>query len=274
MSDHPRRLPAAGIDYRGTRGYPVGSMRPWHYWIGLFCLLAALVAAPQDAQVRTRVAEGFDQPVGKPDADGYYMSRGFASYHPGEDWNGLGGGNSDLGAPVYVIGNGYVTFARDARMGWGNVVLVRHTFMENGSLSTVDSMYAHLDKILVREGQQVTRGQQVGTIGTNRGMYVAHLHFEIRKNLHIGINRSAFARDFTNYWRPGAFISSHRKLPGGGRSAMIVTDTYRIGANIAPPPDNLSAEKSAASAKPPPVKIPAAPPRTFRVNRFEDVGPY
>jgi len=249
-------------------------MRPRYYWIALFCLLAGLVAAPQGDQVRTRVAEGFDQPVGKPDADGYYMSRGFASYHPGEDWNGLGGGNSDLGAPVYVIGNGYVTFARDARMGWGNVVLVRHTFMENGSLATVDSMYAHLDRILVREGQQLTRGQQVGTIGTNRGMYVAHLHFEIRKNLHIGINRSAFARDLTNYWRPGTFISSHRKLPGGGRSAMVVTNTYRIGDSIAPPPADSPAAKSAAGAKTAPVKIPAASPRNFRVNRFEDVGPY
>lgn len=237
----------------------------------LFCLPAALVAAPQAEQVRTRVADGFDEPVGKPDGEAYYRSRGFLSYHPGEDWNGLGGGNSDLGAPVYAIANGYVTFARDARMGWGNVVLVRHIYMENGKLETVDSMYAHLSKIVVREGQQVTRGQQVGTIGTNRGMYVAHLHFEIRKNLHIGINRSAYPRDLVNYYRPNVFIAAHRKLSGGGRSAMIVTNTYTLGKNLALPSDESVIRKT---SKPEHVKSPAAGPKRFQVNRFEDLGPY
>lgn len=249
-------------------------MRRWFFWTALFCLLAGLMAAPQAEQVRTRVADGFDQPVGKPDAEGYYMSRGFLSYHPGEDWNGLNGGNSDLGAPVYAIGHGYVTFARDARMGWGNVVLIRHVFVENGQLQTVDSMYAHLDRILVREGQQITRGQQVGTIGTNRGMYVAHLHFEIRKNLFIGINRSAFKRDLTNYYRPGAFIAQRRKLPGGGRSALIDINTYNTGKITSAPTDESALREKAKVApdKSPSLKLPVSGrTNTFRVNRFEDL---
>lgn len=237
-------------------------------------MLAALVAAPTIDQARTRVADGFDQPVGKPDGDGYYMSRGFLSYHPGEDWNGLGGGNSDLGAPVYAIGHGLVTFAHDARMGWGNVVIIRHIFIENGALQTVDSMYAHLDKILVREGQQVLRGQNIGTIGTNRGMYLAHLHFEIRKNLYIGINRSAFAKDFTNYYRPSAFIAQHRKLPGGGRSAMVVINTYNLGRHLAPPTNEaeLRAQSAKAGKKSAPSTRTKERPRSFRVNRFEDLS--
>jgi murein DD-endopeptidase MepM/ murein hydrolase activator NlpD len=243
------------------------------FWLAFFFLLAGLAAAPQADQARTRVADAFDQPVGKPDGDGYYRSRGFMSYHPGEDWNGLGGGNSDLGGPVYVIGNGYVTFARDAKMGWGNVVLVRHIFLEDGKLATVDSMYAHLDKILVREGQQVTRGQQVGTIGTNRGMYVAHLHFEIRKNLNIGINRSAFARDLANYYRPNSFISDHRRLPGNGRSAVIAINTYDTGKTMAPPTDESQIRKTFEKKSEPLKSLPAAK-KTFRVNRFEDLGPY
>ena len=217
------------------------------------------------------MADAFDQPVGKPDAEGYYMSRGFRSYHPGEDWNGVGGGNTDLGDPVYSIGNGFVTFARDARMGWGNVVLVRHVFVENGQLQTVDSMYAHLDKILIREGQQVTRGQQVGTIGTNHGMYAAHLHFEIRKNLRIGINRSAFPRDLVNYYRPGAFIAQHRKIPGSERSAMIVINTYNI-----PPLFPFSNKGATFPAKTEPEeKMPSRQPAhsgKFRVNRFDPDG--
>ena len=247
-------------------------MRGWFFWIALFCLSADLVAAPQPEQVRTRIADGFDQPVGKPDGEGYYLSRGFLSYHPGEDWDGLKGGNSDLGNPVYAIGHGYVTFARDARMGWGNVVLIRHIFLENGQLQTVDSMYAHMDKILVREGQQITRGQQVGTIGTNHGMYVAHLHFEIRKNLNIGINRSAFKRDLTNYYRPGEFIASRRSLPVGVRSAMIVINTYNTGKSTALPPEGAARSNTGPSpGKPSPFKPPSERKNPFRVNRFEDL---
>ena len=247
-------------------------MRGWFYRIAAFCLSAGLAAAQPD-QARTRVADGFDLPVGKPDGEGYYTSRGFHAYHPGEDWNGLKGGNSDLGAPVYAIGHGYVTFARDARMGWGNVVLIRHIFLENGQLQMVDSMYAHLDKILVREGQQVTRGLQVGTIGTNHGMYVAHLHFEIRKNLNIGINRSAFKRDLTTYYHPGEFIAARRKLSGGGRSAMIVINTYGTGTIPAPPPEGSAPRGSAKTApeKPVPFKPPPQRKNAFRVNRFEDL---
>jgi len=224
-------------------------------------------------QARTRIADGFDQPVGKPNAEGYYMSRGFFTYHPGEDWNGIAGGNSDLGAPVYCIGNGVVTFARDARMGWGNVVLVRHIYTENGKLETVDSMYAHLDKILVREGQQITRGQQVGTIGTNRGMYTAHLHFEIRKNLNIGLNRSSFARDLTNYYRPGSFIATRRKLRGAGRSAVVPVNTYDLRAfgNTASRTRKTSeSEKPRATATP----TPSERPRNFRVNRFDEMNSF
>ena len=246
-------------------------MRRRYFWIGLLCLGTVLVAEPSIEQARTRVADGFDQPVGKPDGEGYYMSRGFLSYHPGEDWNGLGGGNTDLGDPVYSIANGFVTFARDARMGWGNVVLVRHVYVENGQLQTVDSMYAHMDKILVREGQQVTRGQQVGTIGTNHGMYVAHLHFEIRKNLHIGINRSAFPRDLVNYCRPSAFIAQHRKLPGTGRSATIVINTYNTGPLVSSPPTGahfrLKTEPETGSPAGQPAHF-----HKFRVNRFDPDG--
>jgi murein DD-endopeptidase MepM/ murein hydrolase activator NlpD len=189
------------------------------------------------------------------------------SYHPGEDWNGVAGGNSDLGAPVYCIGNGYVTFAMDARMGWGNVVIVRHAFVEGGQLKTVDSMYAHLNRIMVRKGQQVARGQQVGTIGTNRGMYTAHLHYEIRKNLFIGINRSAFAKDFTNYYRPQQFIAQRRNLPGAGPTAQIVVNTST--------PDQPGfVFPSGGGDSRGSIKKQAPPSRSgnFRVNRFDDVG--
>ena len=157
-------------------------LRKYAFWIFLFCLVTALVSAPSPDTVRTRLADGFDQPVGKPDGVGYYTSRGFRPrYHMGEDWNGLEGGNKDLGKPVYATANGIVVLARDMRMGWGNLIIIRHIFLEDRQMRTADSAYAHLDRILVREGQQIVRGQQIGSIGTNRGMYTAHLHFEVAK---------------------------------------------------------------------------------------------
>lgn len=200
--------------------------RSW-FWLALGAVMVTLIAAPSTDFSRTRVADGFDFPVGKPNAEGYYKSRGFRpNGHLGEDWNGIRGGNSDLGAPVYSVAHGLVVFARDVRLGWGNVVVVRHIFFEGKDLRTVDTLYAHLDRIMVREGQQLIRGQQVGTIGTNRGMYTAHLHFEVHKNIHMGVTRNGFRRDFTNFYSPTDFINPRRKLPGAGKSALVAINTF------------------------------------------------
>ena len=122
-------------------------LRKYAFWVFLFCLISALVSAPSPDTARTRLADGFDQPVGKPDAVGYYTSRGFRQkYHMGEDWNGLEGGNRDLGKPVYAAANGIVVLARDMRMGWGNLIIIRHIFLEDQQMKTADSVYAHLDK--------------------------------------------------------------------------------------------------------------------------------
>jgi len=255
--------------------YAGSIMRKYWFWVALFALVTGLVATPMPNMARTRVADGFDFPVGKPDAKDYYISRGFLRYHPGEDWNGLGGGNSDLGDPVYAIGNGLVVFARDARRGWGNVVIIRHTFIEHGLLKTVDSLYAHLQRVTVREGQQVIKGMQVGTIGTNRGMYTAHLHFEIRQNLSIGINRSAFKNDLVNYYKPSPFIQARRKLPGEGRSALIAINTFTLPNSMFREPIDESVSRGpfeSLAENRDPRKRSEPPKKEFRVDRFGDLN--
>lgn len=177
------------------------------------CLSTAL------SQNSSRTADGFDLPVAPPAATGYYKSRGFrAGGHLGEDWVTDGGSSKGFGKPVYAIGNGVVVLARDIHVAWGNVVIVRHAWIENRSLNFADSLYAHLDRISVREGQQVTRGQQIGTIGNNHGMYPPHLHFEIHKDLSIGVNHAQGTRDLRSYWLPTEFIMARRHLGGGGRN--------------------------------------------------------
>src|SRR5580704_19062074 len=189
-------------------------------------LIAAFAQADPNAAL-TRLADGFDFPVGKPNADGYRISRGFTSHgHLGEDWVGQGGSGTDFRDPVYAVGNGIVTLARDFRRAWGNVVVVRHAFMEEGQVKYADSLYAHLDRIVVREGQQVARGQQIGTIGNAHGLYPPHLHFEVHKNVAIGVVHTAFTRDFNNYQDPTTFVSTHRNLKMSRDVVSVAMNTY------------------------------------------------
>jgi murein DD-endopeptidase MepM/ murein hydrolase activator NlpD len=195
------------------------------FLVTLGFLAAAALADPNEAV--TRLADGFDFPVGKPDATGYRISRGFTPHgHLGEDWVGQAGSGTDFRDPVYAAGNGIVTIARDFRRAWGNVIVVRHVFMEEGQIKYADSLYAHLDRILVREGQQVARGQQIGTIGNAHGLYPPHLHFEVHKNLAIGVVHTMFAGDCSNYYAPSEFINSHRKLASGKRVATVAMNNF------------------------------------------------
>ncbi len=175
----------------------------------------------------TRIADGFDFPVGKPEAEGYYKARGFRpGGHVGEDWDGVRGGDTDLGDPIYSVGDGIVVFARDVHLGWGNVIIVRHAYRENGNVKYIDALYGHLQKMLVGRGSRVSRGQQIATMGTAHGQYDAHLHFEIRKNLEIGMSRSKFQKNFSNYYDPTQFINGHRHLSGGGANYKVAMNTF------------------------------------------------
>jgi murein DD-endopeptidase MepM/ murein hydrolase activator NlpD len=196
-------------------------------WTGLLFLLSCFVS-PLLGQTTSsvRLADSFQRPVGM-DGKKYYRARGMTpNGHLGDDWNGQGGGDTDLGAPVTSTARGIVVYANDFRHGWGNVVIIRHAYLEGERITYVDSLYGHLHTILVQEGQHISRGQKVGTIGNNHGMYSAHLHFELRKNLQIGMARGAFARDFTNYWDPNLFIALHSHLQGDGRFVSVPINTF------------------------------------------------
>ena len=178
--------------------------------------------------IRCPLADGFDFPVGKPEGTGYYKARGyFPNGHLGEDWNGRAGGDSDLGDPIYAIGGGVVVLSENVGVGWGNVVIIRHAFRDvTGKIDMIDSLYGHLLVRHLKLHQLVERGQQVGTMGSNSGMYPAHLHLEIRKNLKIGMNRSSFARDYSNYYSPTQFINAHRQLSSSLQKFEMPVNTF------------------------------------------------
>lgn len=195
----------------------------------LLALHAMAGVGHAQSYMTARLADGFDYPVGKPNGDGYYIFRGFTQNgHLGEDWNGNGGGNTDEGDPVYSIAHGVVVFSEDYARGWGNVVIVRHAYRENnGQIAFVDSLYGHLKVRSVKLGQQVTRGQVVGTIGRGpRRMYAAHLHFEIRKDLRVGMRRDLYPRTYQTYHIPKVFTDSRRNLRYEDRPVRVPINTF------------------------------------------------
>jgi murein DD-endopeptidase MepM/ murein hydrolase activator NlpD len=76
------------------------------------------------------------------------------------------------GTPALTVGDGVVEFA-GVQGGYGNTVIVRH----GNNHSTV---YAHLSRIQVRQGQTVQKGQTIGAVGSTGWSTGPHLHFEFR----------------------------------------------------------------------------------------------
>ncbi|MEA2504328.1 MAG: hypothetical protein QOG36_1371 [Actinomycetota bacterium] len=78
----------------------------------------------------------------------------------------------DYGVPVKAAEAGQVV-SSGLMEGYGNVVIIDH----GGALAT---LYAHMSSLSVRQGQTVTRGQQIGAIGCTGLCTGPHLHFEAR----------------------------------------------------------------------------------------------
>jgi len=78
------------------------------------------------------------------------------------------------GTTVRTVGDGVVEFA-GVQNGFGNVVFVKH---RNQHVT----VYAHLSRIDVRQGQSVEQGQTLGAVGSTGWATGPHLHFEFRVN--------------------------------------------------------------------------------------------
>ena len=153
------------------------------------------------------ISDGFDFPVGPPDGKGYYNAQVFgANQHLGDDWNGIGGGNTDLGDPIHTIAHGYVKEAKNHSGGWGKVIRIIHRL---DSTTCIESLYAHCLEMKVQEGQFVHRGQEIATIGNADGAYYAHLHLEIRDSIHMPLG-GGYSSQSEGYLDPTAFIRTHR----------------------------------------------------------------
>lgn len=86
-----------------------------------------------------------------------------------------------FGTPVHAAGQGIVIFAgpdkRPLYSPWpdyyGNLVVIQHA-------DDLYTLYAHLSKILVEQGQRVAAGERIGEVGQTGVAIGPHLHFEVR----------------------------------------------------------------------------------------------
>lgn len=77
-----------------------------------------------------------------------------------------------LGQPILASAAGKVVYSGNGLRGYGKLIIIKHN-------KTYLSAYAHNEKVLVKEGQSVTRGQKIAEMGNTDADRV-ELHFEIR----------------------------------------------------------------------------------------------
>ncbi|MEY2485683.1 MAG: hypothetical protein QOH39_1331 [Verrucomicrobiota bacterium] len=155
----------------------------------------------------------FDFPLGSEHGALAYNAQQFGeNHHLGDDLNGIGGENSDLGDPIYAVADGQVLLARDGGPGWGNVIIVLHAYVEHERRKYIQSYYAHVQKMFVHAGDMVQRGQQIAAVGTANGRYLAHLHFEMREFTTPFIG-PGYREDPRGWLDPSVFIRAHRGAP-------------------------------------------------------------
>ncbi|MFZ2199297.1 MAG: M23 family metallopeptidase [Microgenomates group bacterium] len=94
------------------------------------------------------------------------MSQGFQGVHRGVDFR------APVGTGVLAMAEGTVVEVGDMIIGYGHFVRVAHK-------GTVSTLYAHLDKVKVKPGQKLGRGENMGTVGMTGWTTGPHLHFEV-----------------------------------------------------------------------------------------------
>lgn len=104
-----------------------------------------------------RTASGYGYRI-----DPIYKTR---SFHFGLDFA------SPLGTIIYATGKGKVLLAGEDD-GYGNAIIIDHGYKYK-------TLYGHLSKIIVKNGQEVKRGQIIGYVGSTGMSTGAHLHYEV-----------------------------------------------------------------------------------------------
>jgi hypothetical protein len=126
-----------------------------------------------------------------------------------------------FGTPVYAAGEGRVVFAGsdDApvyspwRNFYGNLVVIEHT-------DDLYTLYAHLSEVTVRQGQQVSAGEQIGAVGQTGVAIGSHLHFEVRRG---------DVQDYSSPQNPELWLVPNRDEAGHPLGALQLSIVHSTG---------------------------------------------
>lgn len=90
-------------------------------------------------------------------------------FHYGMDFT------APTGTEIYATGKGIIESAKSSQGGYGKRVIINHGY-------GYKTLYAHMNSIAVKEGEEVTRGQVIGYVGNTGRSVGPHLHYEVIKN--------------------------------------------------------------------------------------------
>lgn len=79
------------------------------------------------------------------------------------------------GTPIIASGNGKVLRIENKRTGYGRNIMIDHGY-------GYTTLYAHMQDVLVKKGEEVKRGQVIGSVGSSGTSTAPHLHYEVRIN--------------------------------------------------------------------------------------------
>jgi len=89
-------------------------------------------------------------------------------FHPGTDFAG------SIGTPIHATSDGVITYAGGSNTGYGNYVKILHP---HGFVT----LYGHASQILVKEKQNVRRGEVIALMGRSGSVTGPHVHYEVRQ---------------------------------------------------------------------------------------------
>lgn len=103
--------------------------------------------------------------------DGYFTDQREGYLHAGVDFNGIGGGNTDLETTLYPIANGTVIFTSTSTKGYG-LMCILETRIDN---HTYYIGYCHLQEVLQKSGP-IRMDQPLAKMGSTGNSKLSHLH--------------------------------------------------------------------------------------------------
>ena len=158
------------------KGGPLGAMR-----------ISTKGVVSEDELRANAVLQGLDRmalyrlaaqrlPVAMPVRGGFRFTSGFGYRRDPKGWGTRMHSGTDFAGPrgtaIHATADGVVKKA-GWHSGYGKTVIIQHAF-------GIETLYAHLNEIRVREGQTVSRGDRIGDMGTTGRSTGVHLHYEVR----------------------------------------------------------------------------------------------